>query len=599
MPLTTQQFRSMSPQDIVANFSRKEIEAFLSPEAPEVSDPGFGNRGSIWDVTPVNEQEDFLSADNLGRAAGNIIPSAVNVGRDVANVALHPLDTARGLYDAGPSGILSALGERFGNIKKTAVEDPFGLALDVAPVGAAVGGVAKAGKLGGTAARIAQTASALNPATAAVRGAAGIAKKAGSAAGGGAALAASLLTGVPRPVLSAARKAETGSAAQRAAFRTARKRTDDVQAVPQGIESTIKTLKEERSRIFKQSQDQLQGQNITASNRQLDEFRTKFEADLESEFGVSSFDEVDTKARRQAADLGIEAEGTPTLDFEDVGGLRESPAAVKGQLNRAFRRVMDSNGEVGELWKARQDIDRIAERAVGARASKVEAAIFTNMRSNVTDLLEELGGPEFRELNASYRQATELIDDFQDVTAAGGGKKGQISAVQGAVGDSDRFTSNVLSRAEEGGGAPLTATGAGGVLSETAAAGLIGKNKLAQAVFAGTAAFAQPQLLVPILLTNPKTIGSFIEYLGVPERIARELLTATRKITNLPGAKPLIEQGFTFGAILQQLEREGISTEGGFLSAVGRARGAADAFKTDTFGAPLPQELLRRNATQR
>ena len=574
MGVTLQEWNTFTPDQLLQRYDETELKSFAlslkSPAAPVSEDGGFGDRGGFFDIAPVNQEADFLSGDNLGRLAGNLPGSAVNVAKDTFNAITSPIDTLSGLVEAGPSGILSALGERFGSLdalKKTAVEDPTGLLLDVAPVGQAIGAGAKAGRLGSTAARVANAAPNLNPATALVSGAQGIASKAGSVAGGGAALTASLLTGVERPTLTAARRAVTGTNAQNQAFRVSRRGLDDSDIIPQGIDATVKKLGEDRSRVFTQAQNELQGQNIRATDAQLQAFHSKMQADLDADFEIGTKDVKVTQPEQQFSNI-LDEQGNQipigdppgeavrkkALDLGEVGGLRESPKAIQGKLNRAFSKIIESRGELNELWKARQDVDRIAIASVAGNASKIEGAIFTQMRNNITDLLSELGGKRFRDLNKQYAQSSELIKDFQDVTAAGGTKKGQIKAVQGAVGDAQRFDTEILARAEAQGGAPLSASAAGSQLGSTAAKGLIGKNKLAAAVFAGPALlFQNPLLLAPIFLTNPKTIGRIIELTGLAENKARKVMDGVNQIMALPGATQMAEQGLTLGAIIQQL----------------------------------------------
>ncbi len=149
-----------------------------------------------------------------------------------------------------------------------------------------------------------------------------------------------------------------------------------------------------------------------------------------------------------------------------------------------------------------------------------------------------------------------MIDDFTDITNARGSRQGQIDAVRGAIGSDKRFSETKMNQAEAQGGAPLSSTAAGQMMGEGSTAGLIGKNKLAQAVFAGSAIFGDPSLVAALLFTSPKFIARAMQGLSLGARGMREVNSVIKKITDLPGAKPLVEQGLTFGAILEQLERE-------------------------------------------
>lgn len=541
MPVTLQEFKTLTPDQLRAKYDEAELRSFAQSLRSGNSQPdgGFGNRGGILDIAPVNPKEDFLSSDNLGRMVGNIPGSAVNMGKDVFNAVTSPVETATALYEAGPSGILSALGERFGNIKKTAVEDPFGLALDVAPVGTAVGGLAKAGKLGGTAARVAETASRLNPATGLVRGTAATAKKTGQGLSAGAREATSITTGIDPGVFSTARKALTGSEETRQTFKSAARRQEDPTAIPDGVRAVVDGLRAERNNLFNQAAGELERYNIRARPERLQSFRQKVASDLQSQFNIDA-DPI-----------------TGALNFEDVGGLREAPRAVQTQLNKAFQRVMQSDGNMADLWKARMDIDRIGQRAQNARATKVEAAIFSNMRDNISDFLNELGGPQFRDLNKQYAEASRLIEDFSDISNARGKTQQQINSVVRSIREQSRFSEDVLQKVEQQTGVPLRALAAGTEFSEGVARGLIGRSKFAEFAFAGAAAItANPMILTGLLFTSPKLVGRTMEFLGAGERVARQANSVVQKIMSIPGAEQLAEQGLTVGAIMQQLERE-------------------------------------------
>ena len=128
MAVNLADFTTLSPQELASKYSLEELESVINTPAPEV--PAADDSG----ISRFDPNEDFFSSKNLGSLASNILPSAGNVAKDTFNAAMSPIETGKALFEAGPSGIAKALGDRFGSIealKRTAVEDPSGLALDV------------------------------------------------------------------------------------------------------------------------------------------------------------------------------------------------------------------------------------------------------------------------------------------------------------------------------------------------------------------------------------------------------------------------------------------------------------------------------------
>ena len=95
---------------------------------------------------------DVFSSEYLSGMASNILPSAQNTATGIFNMITSPVESAKAIYEAGPSGIMSGMADRYGtpsqwaggdfsNIKQTLHDDPTGLALEALP------GVGVAGKV--------------------------------------------------------------------------------------------------------------------------------------------------------------------------------------------------------------------------------------------------------------------------------------------------------------------------------------------------------------------------------------------------------------------------------------------------------------------
>ncbi len=117
---------------------------------------------------PATGQEGIV--EGVAKGIGNIPSSALNLAENIGNVAMHPIKTAQGIGNMALGGIehlipgkqaqegsfdalIGSLKDRYGSIdalKKTAINDPTGLALDVATIlqggGAAIKGASLAGK---------------------------------------------------------------------------------------------------------------------------------------------------------------------------------------------------------------------------------------------------------------------------------------------------------------------------------------------------------------------------------------------------------------------------------------------------------------------
>lgn len=118
---------------------------------------------------------------DIGKMAGNIPSSALNLGKNLANAVVHPIKTAEAIGNTAVGGlergagaitgkqvntdqtktfdaVIGQLRDRYGSVeglRKTAIEDPVGLALDIATALEGVGGAVKGASLAGQAGDIA------------------------------------------------------------------------------------------------------------------------------------------------------------------------------------------------------------------------------------------------------------------------------------------------------------------------------------------------------------------------------------------------------------------------------------------------------------
>ena len=170
MPLTFREYRDSSREELLQKYTRDEIRDFARSQLQMMQSLQAPAEETRSGITPYDPSQDFFSAQNLGTMAGNIPASAYHMVGDVAEAAWSPIETGKAVWETGAGGLLEGLGRRCGVtydeneglgydpelLKKPIVEDPAGMALDVAPGMQAVGAGAKAARLGTRAVSAAQ-----------------------------------------------------------------------------------------------------------------------------------------------------------------------------------------------------------------------------------------------------------------------------------------------------------------------------------------------------------------------------------------------------------------------------------------------------------
>jgi len=198
---------------------------------------------------------------------GNVIPSAIGVGKAVAQPFIHPIDTAKSLYHLG-SGVAQKTGlqsgtenipyaeaagqfvkDRYGSgaaLKKSLITDPVGVAADASMLLTGGGGLAarlpgmagKVGEIAGTVGR------AVDPLNAAVKGAKMIGSGAAEVIGG-------VGTHTGADALRTAAKAgyEGGEAAK--AFQENMRGTAPMEETVQAARDALNTMRQERGQAYR------------------------------------------------------------------------------------------------------------------------------------------------------------------------------------------------------------------------------------------------------------------------------------------------------------------------------------------------------------
>ena len=572
MPLTLQEFTSSSPDDLLGKYSPLELKMFMqSMRSPEAQTETRSQPPTRSGITPYDPSQDFFSAQNLGAMAGNIPASAYHMAGDVAEAVTNPIETAKAAWETGAGGLLEGLGRRFGVtydeneglgydpelLKKSLVEDPAGMALDVAPGMQAVGAGAKAARLGTRASALArQTAgpragravrtavqaadsplarAATSPVKAMAQGARGL----GQAAGGIARAASSAISGIDPGVLSTTREVlgeygrkgtEAGDFAResRKAFDAARKTSDPIPEAVTKIELGIAS-----------ELDQI-GSNLRGTvGRQLPEPKAmiEFENNVLKRLG-----DRDVK-------LYQHANGELGLDFRKSAIPEE--AAAQRRILKAMRAILRARkgGTFEDMWRARRQIDEANSTALKQKFGNTEIGILKEFRAELNNLMDSVGNFEFQRLNKKYKEGIELRDRFDKMAGTRVDPEGQIAAVIRAIRDSRKSSNEFLKTVERQTGTPLRAIAAGAELQGLLPRGLVGRG-----VFANVAALTfGSDVLMAFFLAPPAALRGYLKVIGATERKIKALGAVTDQIMGLPRAAALAEQGLTIGAIIQQL----------------------------------------------
>ena len=571
MPLTFREYRDSSREELLQKYTRDEIRDFARSQLQMMQSLQAPAEETRSGITPYDPSQDFFSAQNLGTMAGNIPASAYHMAGDVAEAVWSPLKTAEAAWETGSGGLLEGLGRRFGVtydeneglgydpelLKKSLVEDPAGMALDMAPGMQAVGAGAKAARLGTravsaaqrigpTATRVAEKAvqaadsPLLRTATSPVRAMAQTVRGVGAGAGGISRAASSAISGIDPGVLSTAREVlgeygrkgtEAGDFARegRKAFEAARKTPDAVPEAVVRIEAGIASHLDELGSGMARSA--VGSQRPTAQNV------VTFQKNI-----AQTFKNFDVRPHRNAA-------GEIEFDFSK-SSIPEEFAAQR-RIKKAMRAIFEGyeGGTLEDWWRARKRLDEANSTALKQKFGNTEIGILKTLRAKTKQLLDSVDNPEFQRLNKAYEEGSALRARFDKLAGTRVDPEGQISSVIRAIRESRQSSNEFLKKVERQTGTPLRAIAAGAELQGLLPRGLVGRG-----VFANVAALTfGSEDLMAFFLAPPAALRTYLKAIGATERKIKALGAVTDQIMGVPRAAALAEQGLTIGAIIQQL----------------------------------------------
>ena len=601
MTIGTQSLSGMSPEELSQQFSLEELmELRQQVRQRKISQPSTPLEEGAGGITPYDPEQDFFSSENISAMGSNIIPSAVNMGSDLWDLATSPIESAKARGEAGVGGIVSALGERFGgleNIKRTAVEDPFGLALDVAP------GLGVASKFSKAAAAASKVASPVKAATGAVA-------KLGKGVGELSKAAASAASGIDPGILTTARKVR-GATPQSAArslresepvdwpgnvdpveFVKAQREGFDVgfsgkgaEELQSGIGRVSEGITEELQRIATEGMQKFGGVAIddksyrTALNKMAGNLREK-----------SVILQSGNRFIRSGTGEMIEV---PNLNFRK--STIPDDGSAHDRISIAAKYIVDPlENKLGitidDVWLARKRIDEMAGNALKQKYGDMESTILKGMRGDLNDFLTSVPNEAFQKFNADYASMSSVREAFDQMIAGKIDPDNQIAAMVRSIKAGRELSEAFITRVEATTGVPLRAIAAGRELSGFLPRGLVGRG-----IFAGAlGAAVGPEVLIGFFIAPPKLIGTYLKGIGVAERTIRRVGEAVEQVMSLPAARELAEQGLTMGLILKQLEGE--NKQPSLMGRVGQAQsGQAEPPPPPSLGASetsVPEETF-------
>ena len=580
MPLTFREYRDSSREELLQKYTRDEIRDFARSQLQMMQSLQAPAEETRSGITPYDPSQDFFSTQNLGAMAGNIPASAYHMAGDVAEAVTSPLKTAEAAWETGAGGLLEGLGRRFGVtydeneglgydpelLKKTLVEDPTGMLLDVVPGMQGIGAGAKAARLGtrasalarktagpraGRAVRTAVQAAdsplaqaATSPVKAMAQGARGL----GQGAGAITRSLSSAMSGIDPGVLSTARevlgeygrggtKAGDFAKESRKAFDAARKTSDPI---PEAVTRIEVGIVSELDQIGSDLRAAVGTQRITPQG--MIEFENKILKRLKDR-DITFYETIDPRTGQRVRD------NKRGLDFRKSSIPEE--AAAQQRIHKAMRALGDARtgGTFEDMWRARRQIDEANSTALKQKFGNTEIGILKEFRAELNNLMDSVGNFEFQRLNKKYKEGIELRDRFDKMEGTRIDPEGQVSAVIRAIRQSRQSSNEFLKTVERQTGTPLRAIAAGTELQGLLPRGLVGRAALTGL----TALNFGSDVLFAFFLAPPAALRGYLKVIGATERTAKALGAVTDRIMGLPRAAALAEQGLTIGAIIQQL----------------------------------------------
>lgn len=572
--IPVQDLLSLSAEELQRKYSVEDIQESLStvqalepqrePAKLEPQREPAKRDDRFFETTPFDPNRDFY--DQLGTLVGNIPASGEQMVRGLAQTVSHPVDTFNALREAGLSGIAEGLKDRYGgieNIKRTAVEDPVGLAAD-ASIFTGPGAIRAAGSSSNIVRGLGRLGRATSPSAAVISGVKAPPKAARTLTRE----AAAALSGVdPKAISIGARESMRGTPEARAAFREGVRGHKDITELPGRVREVQSIMREQQAIGAKANRASFPKEPI---NRKIwiDEFLRPAAETLKSR-------NIETK---------IKLPNRPVLDVSGAEGVRALGPGQIGQLKKGFKQLaeIDFPETVEQLYKRRADFDVIVKKLKDPRIE----SIATGLRAQYTKFLESdnVGGAAMRQFNLQYSTGSNTRRQLESVLKFGARDEQFLKSLVSSIAESRPINRAMIQKAEQATGFPIRATASGLEFGEATARGLIGRSlasKAFQAIIGfGLVTSFDPTLIPLLLLTSPRVIGEAILSMGTVAQPLRPVLKMAEVLGQNKITRGLVEEGMSFAAILGRLDPQedeqlandiGRSMGGGLLATIGNA----------------------------
>jgi len=437
---------------------------------------GAGGSFADYETMPMGE---------VGKEAVESFPeSAKQVGRDIASVVKHPIETAKGIGNIG-LGIVQKLipgrqgkeqyieaidtyiRDRYGSIegiKEALATDPAGVAFDLFSL--------------------------LTPAGAASK--LGIAKKAGKAVGATAGTLGKAALGMTTGIGSGPiRKAFKGGKA----FRNTMTRKVLMEEVVENANSGLRSIANERRAGYRKQLTEIRKSNVDID---ISPIRKKLNT-LMSEEGFNIKRVVDEKT------------GIAKLDFSRSSLDKTSHAKMK----RVIEKIDDWGSQSGDLTASGLDLLKKNLDDFYSKSSNSRAFI-TSLKGTVKKtIIKEV--PEYAEMTAQYEKYMKLEKNISQSLSIGDKKAvtTSIRSLNSAMKQDVTFRKDMIRRLQDASGIDLEAQIAGALMTELVPSGFIGRS-LAAGSALSMIAMGDPKLLIALSMTSPRVMGEFLSLIAGP-----------------------------------------------------------------------------------
>lgn len=485
---------------------------------------------------PTDEEFDFSAIETLK----NIPGSAGRLLKDVFNVALHPIQTAKSLGELA-AGVVNlsrpgvqpqeekarAVGqffkERFGgleNIKRNIQEDPVGFMADASLFltggGAALRGVGTVSKAG----RVAKVGQAIQKA--------GLATEPITTLGKGAFIATRPIT---RPVGALLRESlgvTTGAGGQviREAFRNP---TPEFRQALRGQVTTDNVLTAAREGLYK-----LKDQRSTAYRTNLAKLK-----EAKKPINNTALNEfVDEKLKQ----FNISTDKQGNLDFSKSVIADTTEQKRMSEIVTAVK-TWDDTTALG-LDTLKQRLDDFYTPSGKGRA--LTNAIRDKVKSTIIDNVKG-----YNKMVSEYAEATELIKSIENTLSlkAGANVDTTIRKLMSSMRQNNEFRKGLVEKLDTLTKRDITSQLAGTALAPGVPSGLVGRQLFAGASVAGVTGVGlgaiSPALLTGLLLASPRVVGEMLRALGISTKAVKSILEFIKS----PAGKLILQGGFQAGRI--------------------------------------------------